>query len=132
MKIKPEVFKHLTQSLTNEFYTNNEEGVKKWNGFRLLAIDGSRITLPLTKELESLYGATKNQTDTSIVQARCSVMYDLENNYVLDGVLAPLVQGERVLALSHLTHCKKGDFLIKFERNVNYFKISTSSNKNKV
>ena len=42
---------------------------------------------------------------TTIVQARCSVMYDVLNNYVLEGTLAPLKQGERELALPHLLHC---------------------------
>lgn len=112
MKIKPEVFKHLSNILTNQFYTDNDIAVKKWKEFRILAIDGSRLTLPVTEELKELYGETKNQTNTGVVQARCSLLYDVENNYVLDGILAPLKQGERDLALSHLSICKKGDLLI--------------------
>jgi len=111
-KIKPEVFKHLSTTLIKEFYTDNDVAIKKWKGFRILAVDGSRITLPITKELKQIYGETKNQTATSIVQARCSILYDIENNYVLDGKLAPLKQGERALALSHLSFCQKGDVLI--------------------
>ena len=112
MKIEPEVFKHLSQTLTNEFYTDNELGVQLWKGFRLLAIDGSRITLPITKALKKIYGETRNQAETTIVQARCSVLYDIENNYVLDGTLAPIKQGERELAISHLSNCEKGDLII--------------------
>lgn len=112
MKIKPTVFKHLSQTLINEFYTDNELAVKKWRKFRLLAVDGSRITLPITKELKEYYGETKNQTSTSIVQARCSVLYDLENNYVLDGELAPLSKGERTMAISHLSYCQQGDLIL--------------------
>ena len=112
MKIKPEVFKSLSQTLINEFYTENDIAVKKWKGFRLLAVDGSRITLPITKELKGIYGETKNQSKTSIVQARCSVIYDVENNYILDGKLASLKRGERDLALTHFPFCKKGDLLI--------------------
>ena len=111
-KIRPEVFKHLSDTLVNEFYTDNDLAIKKWKGFRLLAIDGSRITLPITQELKAYYGKTKNQSETSIVQARCSVLYDIENNYVLDGVLSPLKHGERELALKHLSYCKEGDLLI--------------------
>lgn len=112
MKIKPEVFKSLSQTLINEFYTDNDIAVKKWKGYRLLAVDSSRITLPITKELKEIYGETKNQSKTSIIQARCSVIYDVENNYVLDGKLEPLKHGERDLALTHLPFCKKGDLLI--------------------
>ncbi len=111
-KIKPGVFKKLSQTIVNEFYTNNDAAIKLWEGFRLLAVDGSRITLPITNELEAIYGQTKNQTQTSIVQARCSVLYDVENNYALDAVLAPLAKGERALAKPHLQYCQSGDLLI--------------------
>lgn len=111
-KIKPEVFKKLSFLLLNEFYTDNENAIKLWKGYRLLAIDSSRITLPITEELKTIYGVTKNQTDTSIVQGRCSVMYDVLNNYVLDGILASPKIGERDLALSHLEHCETNDLLI--------------------
>ena len=111
-KIKPEVFKKLSATLLEEFYTENDSAIKLWKGFRLLAIDGSRITLPLTEGLKAIYGSTKNQTGSSIVQARSSVLYDVENKYVLDGILSPLSRGERDLALSHLSHCKPNDLLI--------------------
>lgn len=111
-KISPKVFKHLSQTLIKEFYTDNEPGIKTWKGFRLLAVDGSRITLPLTKDLKAYFGETKNHTTTSIVQARCSVLYDLENNYIIDGELAPISQGERAMALSHLIYCKQGDLIL--------------------
>ena len=44
-KVKLEVFKHLYDSLLNEFYTDNDPVMKRWQGFRLLVVDGSRITL---------------------------------------------------------------------------------------
>ena len=112
MKIKPEVFKELSKTLIDEFYTDNELGVKLWKGFRLLAVDGSRITLPITKELKNLYGEAKNQSKTSIVQARCSVLYNVKNHFVLDSVLSPLHTGEGKLAQSHLLHCQAQDLLI--------------------
>jgi hypothetical protein len=45
----PEVFEYLSQTLVAEFYTDNDPVIKLWNNFRLLAVDGSRITLPFTK-----------------------------------------------------------------------------------
>jgi hypothetical protein len=111
-KISPEVFKYLVQRLAEEFYTDNSNVASFLEGFRVLAVDGSRITLPITKELEGLYGKTTNQTGTSIVQARASVLYDLANNLAIDGVLANIGLGERELALRHLEHCKNGDLII--------------------
>lgn len=112
MKIKPKVFKHLSKTLIDQFYTDNDTAIKKWKGLRILAVDGSRLTLPITKELKQLYGETKNQSNTGVIQARCSLLYDVENKFVLDGKLAPLKEGERELALSHLSLCGKGDLLI--------------------
>ena len=111
-KVGPEVFDRLSQILLNEFYTDNTAAIKLWNGFRLLGVDGSRITLPITGELKAIYGGTKNQTNTAIVQARCSVIYDVLNKYVLEGVLGPIKRGERDLALGHLAHCRENDLLI--------------------
>ena len=116
MKINPEVFKRLSALLVQEFYTDNDLSIKLWQGLRLLAIDGSRINLPMTEELKTIYGLSKNQTQTIVAQARCSIMYDVENQYVLDGILAPLKQGEKSLAESHLEHCKANDLLI-YDRN---------------
>ncbi|WP_298956509.1 hypothetical protein [uncultured Nonlabens sp.] len=89
-KVKPEVFERLSDLLLNEFYSDNDPAIKLWKGFRLLAVDGSRITLPITKELKAIYGESKNQTNTVLVQARCSVIYDVLNMYVLDGNLGAL------------------------------------------
>lgn len=74
--------------LLEEFYTDNDDAIKLWNGFRLLAVDSIQITLPITSELKSIYGVTKNQSDSHIVQARCSVLFDVLNKYALDRVLA--------------------------------------------
>ncbi len=111
-KIAPEVFRYLVKRLTDEFYTSHANVACILDGFRVLSVDGSRITLPITRELEMLYGKTKNHTDTFIVQARASVLYDLANHMAIEGILAPIGVGERELALRHLAHCNKGDLVI--------------------
>lgn len=111
-KINPDVFKRLSSIIVNEFYTDNDAAIKLWNGFRVLSVDGSRITLPKTKELKKEYGEARNQTQTSIIQARVSVLYDVLNNYVLDGVLSPLHTGESELALQHLHFSNARDLII--------------------
>ncbi len=114
-KIKPAVFKKLSSILIDEFYTDNDCAIKLCNGFRVLSVDGSSITLPITKELKRIYGETKNQTKTSLVQARASVLYNVLNHYVLDGILSPKDIGERTLALQHLC-CSKTKDLIIYDR----------------
>ena len=121
-KINPAVFVNLNQTLIREFYTDNEDSIKLWKGYRLLAVDGSRMTLPNTPELQNQYGLTKNQSNTGFAQARVSVLYDVLNNYVLDGILSPLSHGELVSAIDHLEHTKAQD-LILYDRGYPSFRL---------
>lgn len=111
-KIKPEVFCYLNQKLTEEFYTENTGVKKKFNGLRILSVDGSRFTLPITKELENIYGKTTNQNQAYVVQAKASVLYDVLNKICLGGVLSPVDTGERTQAKQLFEHCRKGDLII--------------------
>ncbi len=121
-KIKPEVFKALSASLVDEFYTDNDDNIKLWRGFRLLAVDGSRLTLPNTKTLELDFGVSTNQSDVKVVQGRMSVLYDVLNCIVIDGILAPLAKSENHLALEHLKHASEGD-LILYDRGYPSFEM---------
>jgi len=108
-KINPDVFKHLSSVVAEEFYSDNEASVKLWNGFRVLAVDGSRLTLPRTEELKEIYGETKSQNSNGVIQARVSVLYDVLNNIVLDGILSPISVGEGNLAKQHLAIAREKD-----------------------
>ena len=111
-KINPEVFKYLSNNLIQEFYTENDESISLWNGFRLLAVDGSILNLPDKKSLEAIYGRTYNKSGTGVIQARASVLYDVLNRFVIDGIFTPLSTGERVLAANHLSFSKAGDLIV--------------------
>ena len=111
-KIKAEVFIELSTLLVNEFYTDNDLGVKLWKGFRLLAVDGSTVNLPTSKKLQDIYGYARNQTGDTTVQGRVSVLYDVLNQFALDSNLAPRSSSERGLALEHLKKTRKGDLII--------------------
>ena len=111
-KIKPEVFSYLNNRLVEEFYTDNSAVIKGLTGVRILAMDGSRFTLPNTGELAKIYGKTKNQFNSFIVQAKVLVLYDILNNICIDGVLSPVSIGERTQAKMLLGSCQKGDLLI--------------------
>jgi len=121
-KIKPEVFKQLSLTLITEFYSDNELSIKRWNGFRILAVDGSMINLPDTKELETIYGRTKNQTKSGLIQARTSVLYDVLNHLVIDSKLVTLGTGEIPLAKDHLLKAVKNDLII-YDRGYPSFEL---------
>ena len=100
-KINHTVFKYLVSVIVDNYYVVSNKNVKLFRGFRLLAVDGSRIALPCTKELKNDFGEAKNQTKASVVQARSSVLYDVLNHLVIDSVLVNLSIAERELALGH-------------------------------
>jgi hypothetical protein len=75
----------------------NDGNYEKAWGFRLLAIDGSKIHLPNTTEIIQEFGTIKFETTTcnnnKITSepgyALASVMYDPLNRVVVDACLAP-------------------------------------------
>jgi len=112
MKINPAVFKYLSQVIIKNTYTESNTTIKQFYGFRILSVDGSKLTLPNTEELKKEFGESKNQTDTGVVQARISVLYDVLNSLVLDSEMDKLKTCERTLALRHSIQWKKNDLII--------------------
>ena len=107
-KINPAVFNHLSEIIVKNFYAADNDGINHLYGFRILAVDGSWITLPFTLELSKYYGVSEQ----GIVQARASVLYDVLNGIALDAVLDNLNIGERESALKHAYQWKKNDLII--------------------
>lgn len=99
------MFKSLLDSLIEEFYTDNDDSIKLRNGFRLLAVDGSRLVLPDKVELESIYGKTGNQSETGVVQAGISVFYDVLNRFTIDGV-STLINRRKCFSFESFCFCK--------------------------
>lgn len=112
MKINPEVFKHLSEVIVENTYVESNPTINLFEGFRLLAVDGSKVTLPFTEDLKKEFGESKNQTNTSVVQGKASVLYDLLNRIALDSILEKLEIGERTLALRHSFRWEKNDLII--------------------
>ena len=130
-KLSPDVFVGINKVLLQEYYTDNDERLKYWKGHRLLAIDGSRATLPQTEELKSEYGVCNNQNKTDdVVQARISVLYDVLNELVLDGILSSLRTGEITLAHEHIKLIKEKDIVI-LDRGYPSFQLAFEILENK-
>jgi hypothetical protein len=112
VKINPDVFKYLSQTIIENTYTENNPTIKRFHGFRILAVDGSKLTLPNTDELKIEFGESKNHTDTGVVQGRISSLFDVLNSFTLDSELGKLELGEREMALKHSSCWKKDDLII--------------------
>jgi hypothetical protein len=109
VKLKPEAFIDLNETLVEEFYTDND--YKMWNGFRLCAIDGSKLILPThSRELMEKFGELSN--GMIIPQAQISSCYDVLNEIILDSQLETLQVNEINQATRHLSKLTKGDLVI--------------------
>jgi hypothetical protein len=96
-KVKWEAFLELFRATVRGSYN---ETLKDWRGYLPMAIDGSHIALPPDAALREYYGATGHEL--SAATARASVLYDIENDIIVDAKLEPLTVGERSLAKGHI------------------------------
>jgi len=77
---------------------------KRWRGYRVLAVDGSKQQLPSDPKLRILYG-TAGRGDTAVT-GQCSTLYDVLNDIIIDARLEPISTDERSLALQHIEHLR--------------------------
>lgn len=108
LKLKPEAFIELNDTLIKEFYTDNV--VEQWNDRRLLCIDGSTLELPSSPEIIDYFGV--NSESNQIPIAKISTLFDLLNELMLDTNIAPSHSSEYDLAIKHLDRVKESDLLI--------------------
>ena len=99
--------------------------VKKWHGYRIYAIDGSKIALPTEKKLGKHFGALGKNKNAPTAQG--SILYDVLNDIVVDACIEPLTTDERTLAKVHLQTLKTiatGDKkLLIFDRGYASFEL---------
>ncbi len=113
LKMSSDFAKEIMDHVNKEFYKNNEDNVKLYKGMRLLAIDGSIITLPQTKELEEKYGYPVSRNgDKGLISGQLSCLFDLNNKMILDTSLEPYKASERAQAIKHLDYCNSKDLII--------------------
>jgi len=114
-KIEPALFQHLNQLVIKKFYTlyAADGGVKRWQGRRVLGIDGTMINLPDTVETRAQYTWHGNQHGRAIrVQALGRVCDDLLNDVALDATLGKQVAEKESLFTSRLQVMAPGDVIV--------------------
>ena len=104
-KIQPEAFVALNdqlQQLIDHFHLR-----RTWRHFRLLAVDGSSVHLPLEKKLERCFG-----THDDLPVGRASVLYDTLDGQVLHSLLVTPDMGERACAAMHLEAAPENSLIL--------------------
>ncbi|MBT9132425.1 MAG: hypothetical protein DDT33_00941 [Firmicutes bacterium] len=82
LKLNPAAFTYLNDFHVKNFYEDEKE-LLKYNGYFVLAIDGSHVNLPNTQENQDVYGFQVNQF-TRQAQAGVSCMFDVFNKMIMD------------------------------------------------
>ena len=115
-KFSHTAFIELNQKAVLDNIYNKSNEIKTYKGLRLLGIDGCKIRLPDSAEIESEYGHIKNVSNGvefgRYSGAIVSVMYDLLNNFAIDSKLENINSYEGDLAIDHLESCMNKDLII--------------------
>jgi len=110
MKLKYQAFIELNQRLIGFF--ENHFTVKTWYGFRLLAVDGSTVRLPHTKDIKKHFGCWKVRQGRPSPMARLSQLFDPLNKITVDAIISPKKIGERELAADHFLNLMPNDLVL--------------------
>ncbi len=117
MRIKWEAFREIFKMTVDEFYVEFKNEFKTFKGFRVCAVDGTKIDLPYSDDTVKDFGIQKCSGD--LPQALGSCLYDALNGIILDAEIAPYNGSERALAKKHienLSEMKTSKELIIFDR----------------
>ena len=110
-KLKHTAFIELNQTAIVDTMYEDDDYQTFW-GFRVLAVDGSKLILPDTKDVRETFGTIKysNGKDAEIhgehPYAMASVLYDVLNRIAIDACLRSARAYEIDLAIEHLAHTK--------------------------
>lgn len=111
----------LNQAFVESLYRSRSKALKTWHGFRLCAVDGSQLRLPITPALQKDFGVRSGDADhAKQTMGLFSVYYDVLNHIALDATLEPTTTSERSCLVYHLDVAKERD-LILLDRGYNAF-----------
>lgn len=114
-KLDPFLYRVWNRLLCDSFYAFRGGLTKTWEGFRLIAVDGSNVSLVNTPALLAHFGGQSNQ-QCFFVQAKAMYLHDVLNGLTINVILAPYRTGELTLAY-RLTDGIAQDMLTIWDRN---------------
>jgi len=133
-KLKHSAFIELNRTAIVETVYGDEDYHKFW-GFRVLAVDGSKVVLPNTDNVRDEFGTItySNGKDSEIIgehpYALASVLYDVLNRIAIDARLGKAKAYEIDLAVEHLAHTKAKD-LLTMDRNYPSYRMLAELTQN--
>ena len=120
-KLKPEFFICANRLLQKCFYLYYGGAVKRWKGYRLIAADGSSLSLVNTPVLNHYFGGQSNQ-HTEFVQAKAFYHYDVLNELILLAAIKPYRYGELAMAYKAVEEIQQ-DMIMIYDRYFSNYKM---------
>jgi hypothetical protein len=121
VKLKPHFFNCWNNVLRNSFYLYYGKAVKRWKGYRIVAGDGSAVSLINTPPLNCYFGGQSNQ-HTDFVQAKTFYHYDVLNELILLAKIKPYRCGELNIAYRAVEETQE-DMVMVYDRNFSNYKM---------
>ena len=113
-KVRPVVFKRLTNQVGSFFYDHFEDygTCQHYKGRRLVAVDGSVHNLPNTPETREAFTVIDNKSGRRYVQALASYLYDVLQDLPLNAELGPFQAEKNFIFRDHAPFLRSEDILI--------------------
>jgi hypothetical protein len=114
-QLHPALFQHLHEVVSADFYRlyGADGEVKRWQGRRLLGVEGSVFNVPDTPETRQCYSVQSHPyPDGARVPARGRVCYDLLNPVALSAGVGKKPAEKQFLFTRHLSVTAVGDVMI--------------------
>lgn len=92
LKFSYNAFIELNEQLAEYFYKVMR--VNQWNGYNLLAVDGTLLRLPKIQSILEYFGVWHNNKGDDRPMARVSQMFDPLNRISIDSIISPKSVGE--------------------------------------
>jgi hypothetical protein len=113
-KLKPILFKVWNDFLVKEFYSFYGNDAKRWEEFRLLAVDGSNVSMMNVPEVLQYFGSADNQFG-GVPMGRAMQIHDVLNDLTIWGDIFPRKFSENAIIASNIRHLPE-DSLTLFDR----------------
>jgi hypothetical protein len=120
-KLKWVFFEDFNKELIKEYYTDNDERVKTWEGFRLIGVDGSTMYLINKDDVRKEFGVQRNQS-VEVAMARVMCGYDLLNNLGIRAKIMPIAKDELSTAIEWIENYEE-DMLMLYDRGYSDFAL---------
>ena len=128
MKLNPEAFVDLYQFHNKNFYSDPDAELYTYNGFLVLAVDGSDINIPTTPETIAMYGDASVRGGKPCAQLGLGCLYDTLNCMLLDAHCNKIKFNEMAVAEAQIAKVRENIVPVRPDRHDHRIKGQLADN----